>query len=213
MKLTRPILPAVLDDYTLDDLERESSLDAAHVVDVEPRTLDIAAADITGVLFEKCNLTRSQLPRLNGRDVDVRKSDFSNVGMTNASLKRVAFSDCRMSGLDVSQAQLHDIIFKGCKLDMANFRFADLRRVTFVDCQLTETDFLGASLFEVKFESCQLERTVFEKTTCKKVDLRTSELIEISGWTSLRGATIDGAQLTMIAPYLASALGLTISND
>ncbi len=213
MKVARPILPSILDDYTFADFERESSLDTAHVIDQTPIKLDIAAADINGVLIEKAQLGRSQLPRLNARDAEVRKSDLSSVGMTNASVNRAVFTDCRMSGCDFSQAQLHDVIFKGCKLDMANFRFADLRRVMFIDCQLTETDFLGCALYDVTFESCQLDRTVFEKATCKKVDLRTSELIDISGWASLRGAIIDGAQLTLIAPYLASSLGLTIRNE
>lgn len=213
MKLTRPILPAVLDEYSLADFERDTSLESAHVVGSEADKLDITAGDLSGVLIEKSTLAWSQLPRLNGRDVDIRKSDLSSIGISNASLNRVVFSDCRMSGFDASQAQLHDVVFKACKLDMANFRFASLRRVVFIDCQLVEADFLGASLYDVTFESSQLERTVFEKAVCKKVDLRTSDLIDISGWGSLKGATIDGAQLTMIAPYLANALGLTVSNN
>lgn len=213
MKVARPILPSALDEYDFADFERESSLESAHVTDQTAIKLDIAAADMNGVVIEKAQLGWSRLPRLNARDVEVRKSDLSSVGMTNASVNRVLFSDCRMSGCDLSQTQLRDVIFKGCKLDMANFRFADLRRVMFIDCQLSETDFLGSTLYDVTFESCQLDRTVFEKATCKKVDLRTSELIDIAGWASLKGATIDGAQLTMIAPYLAHALGLTVSNQ
>lgn len=213
MKIARPILPPVLDKYSLADFESDTLLESAHVVGSEVSKLDIAAGDLNGVLIEKSTLSWSQLPRLNGRDVDIRKSDLSNVGMSNASLNRVVVSDCRMSGVDFSQAQLHDAVFKACKLDMANFRFASLRRVIFIDCQLVEADFLGASLYDVTFESSQLERTVFEKAVCKKVDLRTSELTAISGWGSLKGATIDGAQLTMIAPYLANALGLTVSNN
>ena len=118
-----------------------------------------------------------------------------------------------MPAVDFNKTTLHDVTFKGCKLDMANFRFSDLRRVKFVDCTLVEADFLGATIHEVTFESCTLEKTEFNQAKCKQLDLRTSELHEISGWSSLKGATIDGMQLAAVAPYLARELGLTVRSD
>ncbi|MEO5950548.1 MAG: pentapeptide repeat-containing protein [Candidatus Saccharimonadales bacterium] len=212
MKVASPMIPTSLSMYSLNDFVSEGSLESAQVIDQEADKLTIAAADLNGVTIEKCRLGGAQLPRLSARDALLSKSDFSGSIMTQASFNRVILSDCRMSGLDFSNAQLHDVVFKGCKLDMVNFRFADLRRVKFVDCQLVEADFLSGVLHDVTFESCQLEATVFEKATCKSVDLRTSELINIVGWPSLKGATIDGAQLSMVAPSLAYALGLTVNN-
>ena len=213
MKIVRPKLSTFLEEASLEDFDAETSLENAHISGDIAANLTITAGDLNGVLIEKVTLSWSQLPRLIARDIDVRTSDVSNVGMSNAGINRALFTDCRMSGCDFSQAQLHDVVFKGCKLDIANFRFADLRRVSFINCQLTETDFIGCHLYDVTFESSQLDRTVFEKAVCKKVDLRTSDLINIAGWTSLKGATIDGAQLAMIAPYLAHAVGLTVSNQ
>jgi len=115
-----------------------------------------------------------------------------------------------MTGGDLSRSTLHDITFRGCKLDMANFRFADLRRVHFIECSFVESDFLSATLYDVRFESCMLEKTVFEQAKCRQVDLRSSDLYEISGWSSLRGAVIDGVQLASVAPYLAQELGISI---
>jgi uncharacterized protein YjbI with pentapeptide repeats len=95
---------------------------------------------------------------------------------------------------------------------MANFRFADMRRVKCVDCTFVDADFLGATLHDVSFESCMLERTVFTKANCKTVDLRSSDLLELSGWSALKGAMIDGAQLVAAAPYLANELGIVVRN-
>jgi uncharacterized protein YjbI with pentapeptide repeats len=89
----------------------------------------------------------------------------------------------------------------------------DLRRVKFIDCTFTEADFLGATLHDVTFESCMLEKTIFEQVKCKQVDLRGSQLMEIKGWRSLKGATIDDLQLVTVAPYLANELGLLIRSN
>ena len=75
---------------------------------------------------------------------------------------------------------------------------------------VVESDFLSAILHDVQFESCTLEKTIFDQVKCKQVDLRSSELLELSGWSSLRGAIIDSVQLAAIAPYLAQELGISI---
>jgi uncharacterized protein YjbI with pentapeptide repeats len=85
--------------------------------------------------------------------------------------------------------------------------------VRFIDCTLSETDFLGARLHDVEFQRSTLERTVFDQVRAQKLDLRSSELIDISGWRSLKGVTIDNLQLIAIAPYLAHELGFTVRDS
>ncbi|HEX6416748.1 MAG TPA: pentapeptide repeat-containing protein, partial [Candidatus Saccharimonadales bacterium] len=137
-------------------------------------------------------------------------SDFSGANISSGGLNRAEFANCRLGGTDFNTTSLHDVTFRGCKLDMANFRAGDLRRVVFIDCTLIEADFIGAQLHDVSFESCTLERVAFAQAKCKNVDFRTSELYELSGWSSLKGSTIDQVQLASAAPYLAHELGITI---
>jgi len=82
--------------------------------------------------------------------------------------------------------------------------------VSFVDCTMSEADFLGARLVDVTFETSDLEKAVFETASCTRVDLRTSQLTDIVGWKSLKGATIDSVQLMSAAPYLANELGVIV---
>jgi uncharacterized protein YjbI with pentapeptide repeats len=209
MKLSRPRLPAQLEDGSLDML-LEGELDNVKCTDMDATKSTVLAMDIDTVVMEKVGFLQAQLLRVTVRDAVMKQCDFSSASLTDGAFNRAEFITCRMTGVDFSKTSLHDVTFRGCKLDMANFRFADLRRVHFIDCTLVETDFLGATLYNVVFESCMLEKTVFDQAKCKQVDLRTSQLIEISGWGSLKGVIIDDGQLISVAPYLANELGLSV---
>jgi uncharacterized protein YjbI with pentapeptide repeats len=211
MKLARPRIPTQLEDgsYTL---LAEGALEGMKLDAIDATKCNIPALDLDGVMIEKTIFLQSQLLRISARDVVAKQSDFSSTVMTDGAINRAEFSHCRMTGVDFNKSSLHDVIFRGCKLDMANLRFADLRRVQFIDCTLVETDFLGATLYEVTFESCVIEKTIFNRVQCKQVDFRTSQLIELSGWGSLKGVIIDNVQLMEVAPYLANELGLRVQN-
>jgi uncharacterized protein YjbI with pentapeptide repeats len=209
MKISKPRIDAKLDEGSLDDL-LEGEPEDVLLRDIDATNSHITSLDMSGTVLEKTLMTASHFERLVVRDVRFDKCDLSAVAMNSGEINRAEFVNCRMTGVDFNKTTLHDITFRGCKLDMANFRFTNLRRVAFVDCTLAETDFLGATVHDVSFESCTLERTIFTQTKCKSLDLRTSELIEISGWASLRGAIIDSTQLVAASPYLANELGIIV---
>lgn len=209
MKLSPPQVPAQLEDCSLE-LLFEGELEAVRLYDLDATKINVQALGIDGVMIEKVGFSQAQLLRISAKDLRVKQSDFSSAALTDGNINRAEFISCRMTGVDFNKTNLHDIVFRGCKLDMANFRFADLRRVQFIDCTLVETDFLGATLYDVDFQSCTLEKTVLDRTQCKQVDLRSSQLIEISGWGSMKGAIIDDSQLVSAAPYLANELGISI---
>ena len=209
MKLSRPIIPPAPENGSLADL-LDGSLEHVQLTG-DATKYTVQALEIDSVIFDRMSFLRAHLPRIVARDLVAKQSDFSSTLMTDGAFNRAEFINCRMSGVDFSKTSLHDVVFRGCKLDMANMRFADIRRAKFIDCTLVETDFLGAILQDVTFESCVLEKTVFDRVKCKQVDLRTSQLIELSGWGSLKGATIDGVQLLSAAPYLAHELGISVT--
>lgn len=209
MKISAPRIDPQLEPVTLEEF-LDGDVDDALLQDVDATNSLVVSLGLVGVRIEKVQFTAAQFERVSARDVEASRSDFSAAHLANGAINRAVFNDCRMTGVDFSRTTLHDVVFRGCKLDMANFRFADLRRVKFVDCTLIETDFLNATLHDVWFESCLLEKAIFEQAKCKQVDFRTSQLIALSGWTSLKGATIDTTQLMSAAPYLANALGITV---
>jgi len=211
MKLGAPQLNSQLDEMPLE-IFLEGDVEDAALRDYDATNCHITSLDMSSVVLEKVTLTGAQFERINARDVKVGQCDLSAAILANGAMNRVEFRNCRMAGVDFSKTALHDALFQGCKLDMANFRFGDMRRVKFVNCTFVEADFLGAILHDVAFESCTLEHIVFTQAKCKSVDLRGSDLIEVSGWNALKGATIDGVQLAQAAPYLANELGIIVRN-
>jgi len=210
MKPARPRIATRLASATTADLSDGADLEDAEIIGQDGTNTAAAGLGLAGVMFDKTTLTGALFERLAARDVIFKGSDFSGANISSGGVNRAEFNSCRLGGTDFNKTDLHDVVFRGCKLDMANFRFGDLRRVSFIDCTLSEADFMGANLHNVSFESCTLERVVFAQAKCKNVDLRTSELYEIAGWSSLKGSTIDQVQLAAAAPYLAHELGITI---
>lgn len=210
VKIAKPKLYAQLEPSTVADMIDDGQLEDASLDGDEATNCNIAGLDMSGVTIDKVQFTGAHFSRLTMRDVIARQADFSSASLDSGSVVRVEFINCRMMGVDFSQASLHDVVFRGCKLDLANFRRADLRRVQFVDCTLIETDFGGATLTSVQFQSSLLDKTIFTQVACKSVDLRSSQLVDIYGWRSLKAATIDGSQLISAAPYLAQELGIIV---
>lgn len=181
----------------------------------------IAHADASGkqaknlsldeAVLERLLLIEARLEKFSMTDVEVRACDFSAAHCTESSLIRVHITGGRMTGTDLSRSAIKDVIFEDCKLDMANFRFAKLTRVQFINCQMSETDFQAAELQQVGFQDSRLEKVEFGQCKLKEVDARSSDLLDIRGWQSLKGLGIDSTQLVMIAPQLAAELELKIS--
>jgi uncharacterized protein YjbI with pentapeptide repeats len=209
MKISAPRLASQLELATIEEF-LDGDLEDVLLQDVDATNCLVTSLNMMGVRVEKGIFTAAQLERIGARDLAVRHCDFSAAHLASGAINRAEFNDCRMTGVDFNKTALHDVTFRDCKLDMANFRFADLRRVRFVDCLFVESDFLNATLHDVQFESCTLEKVVFDQAKCKQVDLRTSQLVELSGWSSLKGAVIDTAQLMAIAPYLAQTIGVIV---
>lgn len=210
MKLAQPQLPPQLDERSIIGMVDDGELENARLQNEEAINCNVAALDLSSVVIEKVQFTGAHFSRVTIRDVRAIHADFSSVHMDNGMIVRAEFINCRMTGVDFSRTSVHDVVFRGCKLDMANFRFSDLRRVEFIDCTLTEADFMNAKLSNVEFQTSLLEKTVFSQVICKQVDLRSSQLVEIMGWKSLKGAVIDSAQLMAVAPYLAQEVGINV---
>lgn len=214
MNLRAPKLAAA----TLSSVDRaclvaEASLEQVSLSHVDAGNIHARSLSLQEAVLERVLLTEAHLERLSLTDVEVKACDLSIARCSESSFMRVRIVGGRMTGIDLSRATIKDAVFEECKLDIANFRFAKLTRVQFVNCQLNETDFQAAELHEVEFQGSYLEKTEFGQCRIKDVDVRTSQLYDIRGWQSLKGLTIDSAQLITVAPQLAVELGLKIGDD
>lgn len=210
MKLVGPHLPAVLEDGDANLFVDGASFEGCRFTSIDLSGATAQSVSLDEVLLERMQFTQAKLERLSVRDAMFKDCNFAAAQCADIALLRVTLNSGRMSGWDCSKGTSQDVTFTNCKLDMTNFRFAKLTRVRFIGCVLTDADFLGAELRDVSFDDCLLERTEFAQSKMKDVDLRSSQLIDIKGWQSLKGATIDTMQLMSAAPYLAAEMGIKV---
>jgi uncharacterized protein YjbI with pentapeptide repeats len=212
MKIAAPKLPPSLATYDPWDLVDEAVLETCQMSDASFNGKTIRSANFDEVILDKVSFIEATLEKLSCRDVIFNGCDLSTANCSDCSMQRVTLAGGRMTGLDVSKGYLKDITFKDCKLNMANFRFARLKLVTFIDCVLTDADFLGADMVDVSFQNCLIERVEFGHSNMKQVDLRGSQLVDIKGWQSLKGAIIDKLQLVQAAQFLANDYGIIVKD-
>ena len=172
--------------------------------------INISNVDIGEATLEYVELGTARLSKILVNDVLFNRCNLTNADCSEGSFMRVEFEQGRMTGWDANMSVFEDVTFRNCKLDMANFRATRAKRMQFIGCILSEVDFMGAAIEDITFENCLLERAQFSQCRMQEVDFRSSELVEISGWSSFKGATIDSIQLTSVAPYLARELGISV---
>jgi uncharacterized protein YjbI with pentapeptide repeats len=201
-------------EFTLfdGDLEPDEDYEGLRFADA---TFDDAAAG--GCHFLDCSFANAsfnggRLRKGRFTDVTLGKVRFVATDLAETGWQDAVLEGCALAGVQAFSSALRRVTFRGGKLDSVNFRSSVLTDVTFEDCVLHEVDFGGATLRRVKFGGSTLTGADFTKVTCTDVDLRDASLDITAGYDSLRGATIDSAQLVALAPYLARHLGITVAS-
>ncbi len=139
--------------------------------------------------------------------------DLAGVRWPGSLWQRVEVRDARLTGADLEAARLFQVRFLRCRIDGVHLADAELVDVRFDDCDLSET-FLGRSrLRRVAVVGCDLTRTDLERAEVDGLDLRGSRVDGVARLGGLRGAVVDAAQVTALAPRLADQLGLVVAPD
>lgn len=202
----------------LQDLDELDSLPP------EPIFEDVSVRVLTGLqtyrstvwrldacLFERCNFGDILFEKLAVWDSRLQGCELSGSRIFKAELLRSQIADCRFTGAQLGEGSVEDVVFSGCKIDMTSLRRCKLTRVVFRDCVLDDADFNEAQLTDVVFDACSLRRTDFSQAQLARVEFA-SDLSEIRGAASLKGAIISAEQLPVIAPLLCVALGIQVKD-
>lgn len=96
------------------------------------------------------------------------------------------------------------------RLDLTGRDFATLTDVVLSDCIIDELDLAGAQVQLLELVNCHIGTLAVGCATLKDVDLRSSDFGAVHGLEGLRGAIIDDAQLSLLAPLLAAHLGIFV---
>jgi uncharacterized protein YjbI with pentapeptide repeats len=116
----------------------------------------------------------------------------------------------RLGSVEIYEAELRGVSLESCKLDFVNLRSASVTDVLLADCIIEELDLGGATVQRLELQNCRIGVLNLAGARLKDVDLRSSDFATLQGIEGLRGATIDDAQLSLLAPLLAEHLGLVV---
>jgi uncharacterized protein YjbI with pentapeptide repeats len=98
-----------------------------------------------------------------------------------------------------------------------NLRAASLTDVAFDGCTIDELDLARATASRVSLRDCSIGTLDVRGATLTNVDLRGAgfsmgRASTVNGIAGLRGATIDGLQLSLFGPLLADELGIDVDD-
>lgn len=201
------LTPGVSGDLSVDD----DDLENLHFRDLSFETLRLAPNRILdGIHIDGLRvghwetlgsrLVESILERVEAPGVHGPRSHFTDVEIRQS----------RLGSAELYEADWRSVHFVGCKIGFLNLRGAQLRDVAFTDCTIDDLDVMGATAARVDFTGTRIGRLDVHGATMTDVDLRGAELREIVNLAGLTGVTITHAQLLLLAPLLASHLGLRV---
>ncbi|MEQ1606038.1 MAG: pentapeptide repeat-containing protein [Pyrinomonadaceae bacterium] len=132
--------------------------------------------EIESCEFLRCDFSKSDFSGTVFVDCVFRECNLSLVKLSEAALKTVDFSDCKLVGVDFGKCSdfLFTVSFQNCQLDYSSFFQKKLKSTRFADCSLKETDFTSADLTSAVFHNCDLLRASFVQTNLEKADFRTA---------------------------------------
>ena len=179
--------------------------------DFSERRLDGLVVEDTHIV--NSSFIASDLNHLEMVDVLVEGSDFSGALMEEAVFSRVAFRNCRMSGLSMPRSQVRDLSFDDVRLDDVNLRRGTGERVLFEHVNLQRGDLYAVHFTSACFFDCDLRAVDLSEAKLRGAKFHGSDLSEINGGECLRDIVIDSSQVLPLAVRVFASLGIRVEDD
>jgi uncharacterized protein YjbI with pentapeptide repeats len=151
---------------------------------------------LRGAAFRDCILTESYAPVLTA---------------ARSSLRDVEIGNPRWGSAELYDSGWQAVRIDGGKLDYLNLRGSKLTDVQISDCIIGELDLGSCTATRVALKNCTIGTLDFSGARLVDFDLRGTDFRTVSGLGSLAGLVIDDYQLTLLAPLLATHLGIVVA--
>lgn len=160
----------------------------------QARRVSITRVKLQNVQF------KAMLPAVECEDVILEGCDLSNVDFSDAILLRVAFINCRMTGVNFSGAGWRDTVMENSMASYANFRFTHFTRALFAGCNCANTDFEEVSFDRVRFVRTDLRQAQMSGTPLAGIDFTGCDIDGLGARPeNLRGAIFSAGQAVTAA--------------
>ena len=159
------------------------------------------------------NLSGERARGLQMLDVVVERGNLANLDAPELSLRRVALTGVRLTGVQWTRGRIADAVFSDCLFDLASFAGTTFERVEFTGCRLTQADFREALLRSVRLDDCDLTEADLSGLRIDRCELHGCTLDSVTALERLRGAAMPWADVVGNAAQLAAALGIRVLDD
>ncbi|MET4093992.1 pentapeptide repeat-containing protein [Arthrobacter sp. UYCu712] len=213
-KVTPPRLaPVRLQELREDpspDFQRGERYDGVRYCRAAADGLELSATDFAECEFAGVSFNDTQLRGATFRDCILSEMYAPVFTAARSSLRDVEIGNPRWGSAELYESGWQSVRIDGGKLDYVNLRGSKLTDVQISDCIIGELDLGSATATRVALKNCTIGTLDVSGAKLKDVDLRGTDFRIISGLGSLAGLVIDDYQLTLLAPLLASHLGVVV---
>jgi uncharacterized protein YjbI with pentapeptide repeats len=207
-------LPDLPDEFdtTADTLESGASwsgVSADASLPLPERAYDLQMVEC---LWRDVDASSRRFSGLTCRDARFERCDFSGAVLDSATLTRVHFVGCRLTGVVLSGSEMNDVVIDDGVTSLANFRSSTSSFLWIRDTSLKGADFSGARLRNSAFLDCDLNGIELSGAQINGLSLHGSILDAIHGASALldAGLRIDTDQVVPLGVAVVAGLGVTV---
>ena len=188
--------PAARADLTAARITLRDDTDLSHatieqcVLQGQATRVDLRGATVFDVEASGIRIADLQARGLNGRRIRIAGGRIGTLGLTDARLTEIDLRDARIDYLTLAGARVDHLRITGCTIATLDMPQAILARVAFENTRADEVDPRGMRSTDL--------------------DLRGLDALNYLDVTALTGATLDSRQVQLLAPALATAVGIRV---
>jgi uncharacterized protein YjbI with pentapeptide repeats len=171
------------------------------LLDARLRRSHLEQLDLTEAVWEDVRITGGVFERV----------DLSAARLTGLTLERCHFVGCKLTWARLSESTLDHVLFEDCRLDAATFDdVSTIGPTAFTGCVLVNAVIRDCRLNQAAMNGCRLRQVSFDSCDLRGADLRGNRIAEVSGIASLRGVTIEPAQLPDLTDAIMRDLDVVV---
>ncbi|VXC15826.1 conserved hypothetical protein [Microbacterium sp. 8M] len=174
------------------------------------------AEDLSHAQFEQCSLSgtvdRADLTGATLLDVEIVDARTPVLSLKDATIRRLRIAGGRIGTLDLSGAHIAELMLEHARIDYLSLAAAKIQDSLIADCTLATVDLPAATATRVRFERSRADEVDTRGMRADSLDLRGLDALAFLDVTSLRGATLTGRQIELLAPVLARAAGIDVQD-
>ena len=206
-----PVRPGDLQDDPAPEFRRGVRYDGVRYSRASADGLDLGGTDFAECEFTGVSFNETQLRGATFRDCILAETYAPVLMAARTSLRDVEIGNPRWGSAELYESGWQSVRIDGGKLDYVNLRGSKLTDVQISDCIIAELDLGSCAATRVALKNCTIGTLDVGGARLKDFDIRGTDFRAISGLESLAGLVIDDYQLGLLAPLMASHLGVVVA--